>query len=263
MLLSSRGSFSEELCLECGSYSVRADDTMSEVSWTQEVHDDSTVLSHCENSMACHVEVGSYLNVAVHAEDGFHHGDWADEVSWKLYYKETNQLLLRGGSPYAASVCLPRGQHTLVQIDDWSDGWHNVFFSSSNRDQGQMTKCGLADETYIGFCSINANTCLPHSISSTQQSPLNLLRDESVVWSGTNGEVCLLCGEYELSDVTESVEVMDSETSQSIRTCMWCSSASLSHVFTRLAIVLISIICIVSEENHSNTQRSNAHSNVT
>ena len=114
-MLSSRGSFSEELCLECGSYAVRSDDTLSEVSWTQEFEDDSTLLSHCENSMACHVEVGAYLNVAVHAEDGFHHGDWADEVSWKLYYKETNQLLLRGGSPYAASVCLPRGQHTLVR----------------------------------------------------------------------------------------------------------------------------------------------------
>ena len=49
----------------------------------------------------------------------------------------------------------------------------------------------------------------------------------------------------------------------------WCSSAkrenSLSHVFTRISPVsLLSFVSlIISQENHSNTQRSNAHSNVT
>ena len=51
-------------------------------------HTHTQVLSQCDSSMVCHVEVGSYLNVAVHAEEGFHHGDWADEVSWKLFYKK-------------------------------------------------------------------------------------------------------------------------------------------------------------------------------
>ena len=47
VLLSGRGSFSEIICLECGSYAVRTD-SLSEVSWTQVVDDDSLVRSAFE-----------------------------------------------------------------------------------------------------------------------------------------------------------------------------------------------------------------------
>ena len=121
-ILSGQDSFSEELCLECGSYVVHTA-IESEVTWTQ--IEDDMVLSHCDSSVACHAEVGSFLNIAVHAEESFHHGDYADEISWTLYHKDTNNVLLHGGSPYRASLCLPRGHHTLWQIDSWMDG--NVF----------------------------------------------------------------------------------------------------------------------------------------
>ena len=227
-ILSGRNSFSKELCLECGTYVVDTTEESSAVTWTQ-VEDD-LILSHCESSSKCYVDVGSFVNIAVHAEEGFHHGDWADEVLWKLYEKDgSNNVLLEGGSPYRASVCLSKGQRHLYMEDLWGDGWHNVFLEvTENEENKSLSKCGLADDASWGTCEINTGSCISYGLSSTSsQTEWTISRGSNVVWSGRNGEVCLPCDQYVISggDDESVLDVVDTENSEIAFECTSSSSS--------------------------------------
>ena len=218
-ILSSQGPFSEELCLECGSYAVHTE-SPSAVTWTQ-VEDD-VILSRCD-SVICRVDVGSLLHVAVHPESGFHEGDWANEISWTLYVKDGSEnILLHGGAPYRSTVCMSKGLRHLYMEDDWGDGWHNNYWQATDENGDVVSKCGLSDDASDGHCEINANSCISHTFAHTHDDTPWILHDhgkERIVWTGSNGEACLSCDRYVMSNVQGTVDVIDSRTSETKLSC--------------------------------------------
>ncbi len=54
-------------------------------------------------------------------------GMWQSEISWEIL-TSAGEVLVTGGSPAAAEVCLADGNYTFKAIDSYGDGWNgNVF----------------------------------------------------------------------------------------------------------------------------------------
>ena len=52
---------------------------------------------------------------------------WQSEISWEIL-TSAGEVLVTGGSPAAAEVCLADGNYTFKAIDSYGDGWNgNVF----------------------------------------------------------------------------------------------------------------------------------------
>jgi hypothetical protein len=105
-----------------------------------------------------------------------------------------------------------------IRLNKIITGWHDVYFEVKDKDENQVSKCGLPYNAYMGECMINANACHEYSFSSTQQSPFVLVRDGDAVWSGKNGDVCVSCDQYVLTNVTDTVEIDSSGTLQTCST---------------------------------------------
>ena len=101
-----------------------------------------------------------------------------------------------------------------------------MYFEVKDKDQNQVSKCGLSDGAAFGHCEINANTCLSYLFDSSHDTPWSLHRGNDTVWSGKNGEACLSCDSYYLSSLHGTLHVVDAFTSETQE--FSCTSSSSS-----------------------------------